>query len=88
MSAKAPALVAAAGVGFGHAVLPDHWVPLAVLGRARRYPLATVARLSVLAAIAHVILSIVLGGVIMRGAGTRSAVNGSNAGATRSRPSR
>ncbi len=66
MSATAPALVAAAaGVGFGHAVLPDHWVPLAVLGRARRYPLAKVARLSVLAAIAHVILSIVLGGVII-----------------------
>jgi hypothetical protein len=66
MSVTAPALVAAAaGVGFGHAVLPDHWVPLAVLGRARRYPLAKVARLSVLAAIAHVILSIVLGGVII-----------------------
>ena len=34
MSATTPALLAAAaGVGFGHAVLPDHWVPLAVLGR-------------------------------------------------------
>ena len=26
-------LLAAAGVGFGHAVLPDHWLPLAVLSR-------------------------------------------------------
>jgi nickel/cobalt exporter len=66
MTSNGPALlVAAAGVGFGHAVLPDHWVPLAVLARARRYPLATVARLSVLAGVAHVLLSIVLGGVII-----------------------
>jgi nickel/cobalt transporter (NicO) family protein len=62
----APALLAAsAGVGFGHAILPDHWVPLAVLGRARRYPLSKVARLSGLAGIAHVLLSIILGGVII-----------------------
>jgi hypothetical protein len=66
VSATAPALLAAAaGVGFGHAILPDHWVPLAVLGRARRYPLAQVARLSLLAAVAHVLLSIVLGAVII-----------------------
>jgi hypothetical protein len=66
VSATTPALLAAAaGVGLGHAILPDHWLPLAVLGRARRYPLAKVARLSVLAAIAHVLLSIVLGGAII-----------------------
>jgi hypothetical protein len=62
----APALLAAsAGVGFGHAILPDHWVPLAVLGRARRYPLSKIARLSGLAGVAHVLLSIILGGVII-----------------------
>jgi nickel/cobalt transporter (NicO) family protein len=66
MSATTPALfAAAAGVGFGHAVLPDHWVPLAVLGRAQRYPLSKIARLSGLAGIAHVLLSIVLGAVII-----------------------
>jgi nickel/cobalt transporter (NicO) family protein len=66
MSANGPALLAAAaGVGFGHAVLPDHWVPLAVLGRTRRYPLSRVARLSGLAGVAHVLLSIVLGAVII-----------------------
>jgi nickel/cobalt transporter (NicO) family protein len=66
MSATTPALLAAAaGVGFGHAILPDHWVPLAVLGRARRYPLSKVARLSGLAGVAHVLLSIVLGTVII-----------------------
>ena len=40
MSAATPALLAAAaGVALGHAILPDHWVPLAVLGSSRRYPL-------------------------------------------------
>ena len=47
-----------------HAVLPDHWVPLAVVGRAERWPLSRVARVSSLAAIGHVLTSIVLGGVI------------------------
>jgi hypothetical protein len=66
MSGTTPALfAAAAGVGFGHAILPDHWVPLAVLGRTRRYPLSKVARLSGLAGVAHVLLSIILGGVII-----------------------
>ncbi len=66
MSATTPALLAAAaGVGFGHAILPDHWVPLAVVGRTRRYPLGRVARLSGMAGVAHVLVSIVLGGVII-----------------------
>jgi FtsH-binding integral membrane protein len=66
MSETTPALfAAAAGVGFGHAVLPDHWVPLAVLGRARRYPMGKIARLSGLAGVAHVLLSIALGAVII-----------------------
>jgi nickel/cobalt transporter (NicO) family protein len=68
-------LAAAAGVGFGHAILPDHWVPLSVLGRARRYPLAKVARLSGLAGVAHVLVSIALGAVIIAiGLQFRSAV--------------
>ena len=65
MSTTPALLVAAAGVGFGHAILPDHWVPLAVLGRTRRYPLSKIARLSALAGIAHVLISIVLGAVII-----------------------
>lgn len=36
-----------------------------MLGRTRRYPLAKIARLSVLAGVAHVLISIVLGGVII-----------------------
>jgi nickel/cobalt exporter len=66
LSSAAPALLAAsAGVGFGHAILPDHWVPLAVVGRTRRYPLRKVARLSGLAGVAHVVISIGLGAVII-----------------------
>jgi hypothetical protein len=66
VSGATPALIAAAaGVGFGHAILPDHWVPLAVVGRTQRYPLSRVARLSGLAGIAHVLVSLVLGGIII-----------------------
>src|SRR2546423_6448930 len=65
MTATPALLAAAAGVGFGHAVLPDHWVPLAVVGRTQRYPLSKVARLSGLAGVAHVLVSIVLGAVII-----------------------
>src|ERR1700736_5181332 len=66
MTSATPALLgAAAGVGFGHAILPDHWVPLAVVGRTRRYPLARVARLSLLAGVAHVLVSLLLGALII-----------------------
>jgi cadmium resistance protein CadD (predicted permease) len=66
VSGATPALLAAAaGVGFGHAILPDHWVPLAVVGRTRRYPLTKVARLSGLAGVAHVLISMLLGAVVI-----------------------
>jgi len=66
VSGTAPALIlAAAGVGFGHAVMPDHWAPLAVVGRTRGYPLARVARLSGLAGVAHVLVSLLLGGFVI-----------------------
>jgi nickel/cobalt exporter len=66
VSGNGPALIAAAaGVGLGHAILPDHWVPLALVGRSRRYPLSRVARLSSLAGVTHVLVSIVLGAVVI-----------------------
>jgi hypothetical protein len=66
VSSTTPAvLAAAAGVGVGHAILPDHWVPLAVVGRTQHYPLARVARLSLLAGIAHVLVSLLLGAIIV-----------------------
>jgi nickel/cobalt transporter (NicO) family protein len=66
MSDNLAALIAAsAGVAVGHAVLPDHWVPMAVLGRTRRYSLTRIAKLSALAGVAHVLVSVVLGAVIV-----------------------
>ena len=58
-------MLAAAGVGFGHAVLPDHWAPLAVLGRTRRDPLRQTVRRSLAAAGAHVLLSLLLGALLI-----------------------
>jgi nickel/cobalt exporter len=76
VSGNGPALLgAAAGVGFGHAILPDHWMPLAVLGRTRRYPLARLMRLSGLAGVAHVLVSIILGAILIAiGLQFRSAI--------------
>jgi nickel/cobalt transporter (NicO) family protein len=58
-------LLAAAGVGLGHAVMPDHWLPLAVMSRTRRYRTARVLRLSLAAALAHVVVSLALGGILI-----------------------
>ncbi|HEX3782207.1 MAG TPA: hypothetical protein VHX38_21300 [Pseudonocardiaceae bacterium] len=58
-------LLAAAGVGIGHAVLPDHWIPLAVASRTQRYSLRRTARLSAAAGFAHVVLSLALGAVVI-----------------------
>ena len=70
-------LLAAGGVGFGHAILPDHWVPLAVVGRTNRYPMRRVARLSAAAGVAHVLVSMLLGAVvIVIGLQVRSSIEG------------
>jgi hypothetical protein len=58
-------LLAAVGVGFGHAVMPDHWLPLAVLSRTRRYRTGRVVRLSLAAALTHVAVSLALGAVLV-----------------------
>ena len=61
-----PALMlAAAGVGFGHAVMPDHWMPLAVLSRTRRYSTRRTVRLSLAAGVTHVVVSLVLGAALV-----------------------
>lgn len=54
-------LAAAAGVGIAHSVLPDHWVPLAVIARANRWSIARTAKTSLLASLGHVAVSLVLG---------------------------
>jgi nickel/cobalt transporter (NicO) family protein len=60
-----PLLLLAAGtVGFLHSILPDHWVPLAVVARTQRWTLLRTAGVSLLASVGHVLTSIVLGGLI------------------------
>src|SRR5947209_2285320 len=57
-------LVAAGTVAFLHSILPDHWVPLAVIARTQRWSILHTARISFLASVGHVLTSIVLGGII------------------------
>lgn len=64
-STSIPLLLIAAGtVGFLHSILPDHWVPLAVVARTQRWTMVRTARISLLASVGHVLTSIVLGGII------------------------
>lgn len=51
-------------VGVIHSILPDHWVPLAVVARTQRWSVYRLARVSLLAAGGHVLTSMVLGGVV------------------------
>lgn len=57
-------LLAAGAVGFLHSILPDHWVPLAVVARTQRWTIARTARTSLLASVGHVLTSIILAGII------------------------
>lgn len=57
-------LAGGAAVGVLHSVLPDHWVPLAVVARTNHWSLVRLARVSALAAAGHVLTSGALGGVI------------------------
>ena len=58
-------LLGAAGmVAILHSILPDHWVPLAVVARTQRWSLLYVGRVTLLASLGHVITSLVLGGFI------------------------
>jgi putative Mn2+ efflux pump MntP len=62
---NAPFLLVSATVAVAvvHSILPDHWVPLAVVGRTQRWGLGRVARVSALAAGGHVLASLVLAGI-------------------------
>ena len=65
MNTLSALLLAAAGVGVGHAVMPDHWLPLAVVSRTSRYRTARVVRLSLAAAFTHVVVSVVSGAILV-----------------------
>ena len=48
-------LLAAAGVAILHSILPDHWVPLAVVAGTNRWGMSRVAKIPFLASIGHVV---------------------------------
>jgi nickel/cobalt transporter (NicO) family protein len=58
-------LLAAASIGIGHAVMPDHWLPLGVVSRTNRYRTGRVMRLSLAAAVTHVVVSLALGAILV-----------------------
>ena len=64
MSSIGLLVVGAATVGVVHSILPDHWVPLAVVARTQRWTMLRLARVSFLAASGHVLTSIGLGSVV------------------------
>ena len=57
-------LGAAAIVAILHSILPDHWVPLAIVARTQRWSLPRVTRVSALASVGHVVASLILGGIV------------------------
>lgn len=58
-------LLAGAGVALVHALLPDHWMPVAVIARAQQWPLARTARMGVWTGVGHVLGSLALGVVVI-----------------------
>ena len=64
LPATALLVLGAAALAVIHSVLPDHWVPLAVVARTQKWSLARLAKVSGLAAGGHVLTSIVLGGAV------------------------
>lgn len=57
--------VAAGTLALGHSILPDHWLPFAVVARTNRWSILRTARTSFLAAVGHVVASAVLGAIIV-----------------------
>jgi hypothetical protein len=64
MNAPVLLVLGAVTVAVVHSVLPDHWVPIAVVGRTQGWTLVRVARVSGLASAGHVLASLVLAGVV------------------------
>jgi len=57
-------ILTGSAVGFLHSILPDHWVPLAVIGRTERWSVPRVVRVSALASIGHVAASVILSAIV------------------------
>lgn len=56
-----PLAAAAATIGSLHSLAPDHWLPIAAVGRARHWSTGRTARVALLCGAGHVTVSVVLG---------------------------
>ncbi len=56
-------LIAAVSVGFFHSLAPDHWLPFVALAKASRWRMGRLIWISLLAGLAHVASSLLLGSV-------------------------
>ncbi|WP_053958303.1 hypothetical protein [Sulfobacillus thermosulfidooxidans] len=65
-SATTWALLLAAGtVAFIHAVLPDHWMPIALVARAQRWSRTRTLRIALGTGVGHVLGTVVLAGLVL-----------------------
>jgi len=58
-------LLAAFLVALFHAVLPDHWMPIAILARTQRWPMGRALGVAAWTGVAHIAGSLVLGAVLL-----------------------
>jgi nickel/cobalt transporter (NicO) family protein len=54
-------LTAASATAALHALIPDHWLPFVLMGRARRWNLAKTLALAAASGVLHVVLAVMLG---------------------------
>ncbi|MCB9563960.1 MAG: hypothetical protein H6708_26490 [Kofleriaceae bacterium] len=73
-------VVAAVSVGSLHSLAPDHWLPIAAVGRAQGWSTSRTARIAALCGVGHVTVSLLLGLLgllggltVAHGVGARSA---------------
>jgi ABC-type nickel/cobalt efflux system permease component RcnA len=59
-------LATAGGTALLHTLIPDHWLPFVLIGRARRWNGRTTALVSGLSSLVHVLLSLCLGMITVR----------------------
>ena len=55
---------AVAGVGVLHTMVPDHWAPITLIARQRRWSRGEVTRAAVIAGTGHTISTLLIGGVV------------------------
>jgi ABC-type nickel/cobalt efflux system permease component RcnA len=58
-------LTTAAVTGLMHTLIPDHWLPFVLIGRARSWSVGTTASVSGFSALVHVTLSALLGLIVL-----------------------